>query len=138
MKKTLTLTALAVMFLALATLAGVVWSKTRPARSYADMDAFSVEWLACPEEDRHEMLEWLLGQQPKRHTVYPADQTQLAGMSRESVIRYLGQSRSTVKDFYDVGTIEDDFFGNLVVKKWDVLLIEYDESGIIESIETIS
>ena len=135
-KKTVLL--LALMFAAITALAGAVWVKTRPAKSYADMDAFSAAWKACPEEDRHEMLDWLLGQEPARHTLYPANQTRLSGMSRDEVIRYLGPSDSTVKDFYDVGTIEDDFFGNLVIKKWDVLLIEYDENNIVLSVETIS
>ncbi len=138
MKKKLTIVALVATFSLIAALVGAVWVKTRPAKSYADMDAFSTAWKACPEEDRHEMLHWLLGEAPTRHTSYAAENTKLYGLSRDEVLHYLGTNKSTSGNTYFIGSIENDIIGNLIVPKRDHLSLRYDDDGVIESIKTIS
>ena len=138
-KKTkLSLALLAVAFITISALGSVVWIKTRPPKSYTDMDAFSVAWKACPEEDRHKMLDWLLGHEAKRDTSYPIESSHLYGLSRDEVLQYLGPNQSAGGTTYFIGSIDNDFLGNLIVPKRDHLVIGFDTNGIVSRMGTTS
>lgn len=134
MKKALTVIALLTTFLLIAALASVVWFKTRPAKSYADMDAFSAAWKACPEEDRHELLDWLLGQEATGHTRFQVANSQLQGLTRQEVIKYLGAGDSN-GTHYSIGPVDSGFITDLIYPITQHLLFDYDDNDVISYIE---
>ncbi|MEM9415275.1 MAG: hypothetical protein AAGA29_07355 [Planctomycetota bacterium] len=118
---------------------------SRPMQ-FESLDDFSVAWKHTPEQDRHELLTWLLGQPPSRHTTYPAHQTKLSGLQQAQVEKLLGVDPSPITrngvtvNYYDVGSIESDTIGFFLpgIAKWDSLEIQYDQDGNILKISTIS
>lgn len=118
-------------------LVAAIYFNTVDRYEYEDLHDFSVEWKSCPDEDRYKMVGWLLDAEPQRHTIYPVNQTRLDGLSRSEVIQYLGKGNSDGTHYY-LGTIEDDFLGNLFVPKTDHLIIDYDANDIVSHVETIS
>ncbi|MEM6258093.1 MAG: hypothetical protein AAGI37_07240 [Planctomycetota bacterium] len=119
---------------------------TRAKRDFDSLQDFSNAWLHTPVEDRHVLLDWLLGESASRSTTYPIEQTKLYGLKREEVEQYLGKDPAPIymndkwMIFYDVGSIESDITGFFIpgFSKWDTLEIQYDDDGNILKISTIS
>jgi len=138
---------IALLFAALAVAGSLLVTSllNRPAQ-FKSLDDFSAAWKQTPEQDRHKLLAWLLGQPPARHTTYPAHQTKLFGLKQAQVEKLLGVDPSPITmngvtvNYYDVGSIESDSVGFYIpgFGKWDSLEIQYDQDGNILKISTIS
>lgn len=125
--------------LALALIAGLTWQLRSPTpHEFGSLDEFSAVWLSTPEEKRYKLLPWLLGDTPARHTEYDIAKTQLTGLTRSEIHSYLGSEDEEGVIYYRVGTIEDDFFGNLIVPKADALEIQFDDNDVVAGVNTVS
>ncbi|MCC6683175.1 MAG: hypothetical protein IT445_19950 [Phycisphaeraceae bacterium] len=113
------------------------------SRHFSTLQQFSAQWLKTPEDDRHKLLEWLLGQPPARHTVYSLQQTRLAGLNHQQVEALPGAVPQFSADrmYYSIGSIEMDPVGRYVISgsaKRDVLQITFDQHGNVIKVETTS
>ena len=109
----------------------VLTLKSRRSPAFDSLDDFSVAWKATPIADRHELVGWLLGESPRRHTTYSLDNCRLRGLNKEEVFAILGSATDFDGEVaYSIGSIEYDF---LHIKA-DVLFIRFDADGIVTEV----
>jgi hypothetical protein len=111
-----------------------------PPRSpkYSSLEEFSSAWHACEPENRHAMLEWVLGGIPERNKTFAVAQTRFSGMTLTQIESVLGPRKGSAKDeaFYFIGSIESNAFA--IVKKRDMLMFTFDSDGVLSKIQIVA
>lgn len=117
----------------------------------SDQD-FKTRWTNAHISDRQHLLPWLLNKEAERYQIYPIHETRIDGLDRADVKELMGKpdrsNDSWIEDYkvdkswgeitmysYDLGMVERDLVGSMIVPWRDYLRIVFNEEGAAVFVE---